>query len=51
MASANAAAAIGLGGSVGALAPGLAADFALLDSQLRPRETWVAGERVWALAT
>ena len=30
---------------VGALAPGLAADFVLLDDALAVTETWVAGER------
>lgn len=31
---------------VGALAPGLAADFVLLDDELQVTETWVAGERI-----
>lgn len=47
MASANAAAAVGLGGEFGKLGAGAAADFVLLDDELRALETWVAGERVW----
>ena len=31
----------------GVIAPGAAADFALLDSRLNVVETWIAGERVW----
>jgi N-acetylglucosamine-6-phosphate deacetylase len=47
MASTNAARAMRIGDRYGAIAAGLAADFALLDDDLRVVETWVAGERVW----
>ena len=47
MASGNAARAVGVGEAYGALAPGHAADFVLLDDGLRVVETWVAGERVF----
>jgi N-acetylglucosamine-6-phosphate deacetylase len=50
MASANPATAIGFVGQYGALEPAHAADFVLLDDDLRVIETWVAGERVWARA-
>ena len=47
MASTNAARALRLEGRYGALRPGHAADFVLLDDALRVVETWVGGERVW----
>jgi len=50
MASTNAASAMRIGDAYGSLAPGRAADFVLLDDDLRVTETWVAGERVWAEA-
>ena len=46
MASTNAARAIGLAAH-GAIVEGVAADFILLDNDLRVTETWVAGERVY----
>jgi N-acetylglucosamine-6-phosphate deacetylase len=49
MAAAVPARAAGLGGCTGALEPGLAADFVLLDDALQAVETWVAGARVWAV--
>ncbi len=48
MASTNAARAMRVGGRLGALAVGLAADLIVLDDDLRVMETWVAGEQVWA---
>jgi N-acetylglucosamine-6-phosphate deacetylase len=48
MASANAARAMRVAGRYGALSPGRAADFIVLDEDLRVAETWVAGERVYA---
>jgi N-acetylglucosamine-6-phosphate deacetylase len=48
MASANAARALRIDGACGALAPGLTADFIVLDDDLAVRETWVGGVRVWA---
>ena len=48
MASANAARAMGVGDRYGVLAAGYAADFIVMDDDLRVRETWVAGERVYA---
>jgi N-acetylglucosamine-6-phosphate deacetylase len=35
---------------LGSLAPGAWADFLLVDAQLRVKETWLAGRRVWAAA-
>ncbi len=49
MASANAARAMGAGDRYGLLAAGHAADFIVLDDDLRVQETWVAGERVYAV--
>ena len=48
MASANPARAMRIADRAGILAPGLAADFILLDDDLRVSETWVAGERVFS---
>jgi N-acetylglucosamine-6-phosphate deacetylase len=48
MASANAARAMGVGDRYGVLAAGYAADFIIMDDDLSVRETWVAGERVYA---
>jgi N-acetylglucosamine-6-phosphate deacetylase len=48
MAAMNPARAMKLGDRYGVLAPGAAADFVLFDDALRVRETWVAGERVYA---
>jgi|CXWL01.1.fsa_nt_gi N-acetylglucosamine-6-phosphate deacetylase len=45
MASTNPARAMKCNDRVGALAPGLAADFTLLDDELRVAETWINGER------
>ena len=45
MASASPAAFLGLGDLYGRIAPGYAADFALLDDDLMVRETWINGER------
>ncbi len=46
MASTNAARAMRLAGRYGALSPGHAADFIVLDDALQVMETWVAGARV-----
>ena len=48
MASTNPAKAMKCDDRVGALKPGLAADFTLLDNDLRVTETWINGERVGA---
>jgi N-acetylglucosamine-6-phosphate deacetylase len=48
MASANSARAMRKHDQFGAIAPGRAADFVLLDDNLHVTETWIAGERVWA---
>lgn len=48
MASANASRALGLGEDYGSLELGHAADFILLDGDLRVMETWVAGARAWS---
>ncbi len=48
MASTNAARAIHLDATYGAITPGAAADFILLDDDLRVTEAWVAGERVYS---
>lgn len=45
MAAATPAAFLGLGGDYGSLEPGYRADFALLDSALRPTQTWIGGRR------
>jgi N-acetylglucosamine-6-phosphate deacetylase len=50
MASANAARCIAMQDDYGYLDAGNAADFILLDDELRVMETWVSGERVWAAA-
>ena len=52
MGSRNGAAAVHIGREQGggALDPGDAADFVLLDDALRMVETWVGGERVWTRA-
>lgn len=50
MASANPARAMRKDSEYGAIAPGRAADFVLLDDALSVTETWVAGERVWSSA-
>jgi N-acetylglucosamine-6-phosphate deacetylase len=47
MASAVPARAVRLGASYGSLEPERAADFVLLDDELRVVETWVAGARVY----
>jgi N-acetylglucosamine-6-phosphate deacetylase len=47
MSSTNPARAMRLDDHYGALVPGLAADFILMDGDLRVTETWVAGEQVW----
>lgn len=47
MASAHPAEAMRAGDRYGTLAPGFAADFILLDDELRVTETWVAGQRVY----
>ncbi|HEU4962210.1 MAG TPA: N-acetylglucosamine-6-phosphate deacetylase [Sphingomonas sp.] len=44
MASATPAAFLGLGGSTGAIAAGLAADLVLADDDLTVRETWISGQ-------
>jgi N-acetylglucosamine-6-phosphate deacetylase len=49
MASANAAAFLGLAAERGALARGLAADLVLLDAHLRVTKTWIAGQ-AWSYA-
>ncbi|GLK44949.1 MULTISPECIES: N-acetylglucosamine-6-phosphate deacetylase [Novosphingobium] len=45
MAAATPAAFLGLAGDYGALQPGYRADFALLDSELKPVQTWIGGRR------
>ncbi len=47
LASGNAATALGLGEEYGYLVPDCAADFILLDDDLRVMETWTAGARVY----
>jgi N-acetylglucosamine-6-phosphate deacetylase len=37
-----------IGAPIGRLTPGAPADFVLLDDDLRPRATYVGGERVWS---
>lgn len=46
MAAATPAGFLGLDGDRGALRPGARADLALLDSALRPMQTWIGGRRV-----
>lgn len=48
MAAGNPAHAIRMGDDYGWLVPSQAADFVLLDDELRVTETWVAGQRAWA---
>jgi len=38
---------LGVEAERGTLRPGARADFAVLDAELRPRETWIAGRRVY----
>ncbi|WP_347303617.1 N-acetylglucosamine-6-phosphate deacetylase [Croceibacterium sp. TMG7-5b_MA50] len=45
MASGTPAHFIGLGARLGRLAPGMQADFAMLDARLQPVQTWIAGQR------
>ena len=45
MATAVPASAIGLSGDIGLIAPGLRADFVLVDSDMKVIESWVGGER------